>query len=108
MYLIGGQTSYISPLVSGANSVGLASRSQLDSDPEEEEQGSIPALQVICMIDGLPTPTHCLVGSRCSVIVESSISKFSLYLKNGHKSCCACLLSHFSVSDSLRLCRLLL
>ena len=70
MYLIGGQTSYISPLVSGANSVGLASRSQLDSDSEEEEQGSIPALQVICMIDGLPTPTHCLVGSRCSVPVQ--------------------------------------
>ena len=43
MYLVGGQTSYISPLISGANSVGLASRSQLDSDPEEEEQGSSPS-----------------------------------------------------------------
>ena len=43
VYLVGGQTSYISPLISGANSVGLASRSQLDSDPEEEEQGSSPS-----------------------------------------------------------------
>ena len=84
MYLIGGQTSYISPLVSGANSVGPTSRSQLDSDPKEEEEGSSPALQVICMIDGFPTPTHCLVGSRCSVIVESSTSKFSLHLKNNY------------------------
>lgn len=39
VYLAGGQTPYIFPLVRGADSIGPALRSQSDPDHEVEEQG---------------------------------------------------------------------